>query len=50
MKFVGIHVTTIRHTEFHKYKKPGPESNWWTLWTAHLFFAKIVYTYLFTKK
>jgi len=25
MNFVGIHVTTIRHTEFHKYENPVPK-------------------------
>jgi len=25
INFVGIHETNIRHTEFYKYEKPGPE-------------------------
>jgi len=28
---VGNHVTTIRHTEYRKYEKPGPNSNCWIL-------------------
>jgi len=37
-----LHVTDIRHTEWRKYEKPHPNSNWWTLWATYLFHQKLI--------
>jgi len=43
---VGIHVSTIRHIEFRKSWSQIANGGHY----GHLFFTKVVYTYLFTMK
>ena len=35
---MSIHVTTIRHTEFRKYEKPGPKQQLLDIIWQHIFF------------